>query len=465
MTKTTSLLSLAAGLLAFAATACSDDNDTPEVQDAPVTSADLLGEWISAEVNDQILLLSCSNYLEDGTLNVWTAITNLEMSNIEDVTGTWKFSGNELTENYPFLGTPVTHKYSVEYADYFSLAVNYAQTGSFGVLTRVIDTYDMIPGETRKFEFGDIDFNPTAYSMLVPYAATVDGNGTITARENGIGFVMASGLEGDLVIRVNVLDPDCIINPYENLIGQPSAKAEEMFGPYFSLMPGSPFTTRYFNVFSPIIDAALVKSNQNKVQIVDVAIRPEIDPASVLKSLVGKFGETDKTNEYEWEKIVDVNGQKVVIGYSSPVITYMRYVKPVTPPDPGTSEYPDADFEKYDKLITMNAPEAAASLGYTLTEDNMWDQEFELDIEDNEVFRKVSVSFEDEEEDYKVSLVLLYANRGVTKESLEEWYGKHYVATGDELNPYTTPDEKYYIVIKQSGSTYYVKYSLRKNKK
>lgn len=464
MTKTTSILSLAAGLLAFAATACSDDNDTPEVQDAPVTSADLLGEWIEAEVNDQNLTISCTTHLEDGTLEAWSAMTQVGLSIIESATGTWKFSGNELTESYPFLGSPMTNKFTVEYVDYFSIAAYHDQSGSFGVQTRVIDTYDMKPGETRKFEFGDIDFNPTAYSMLVPYAATVDGNGTITARENGIGFVMASGLEGDLVIRVNVLDPDCIINPYESLIGQPSAKAEEMFGPYCLIDAGGAVTIRYFNVYNPIIEAANVQSSLNKINKVEVALRPEIDPALVMKSLINKYGEMEKPNSLFWSKVVDINGQKVSIFYSDPVIMYSPYKEPVTPPDPGTSEYPDADFEKYDGLILMDAPSAAAALNYTLTEVNMEDLDFDADIDDNAVFRSATLFFEDAEEDYKVTTVILYTKRGVTKESLDKWYSEHYVSTGDELNPYTTPDEKYYIVIKPVGSNFKVRYSLRKNK-
>lgn len=471
MVKRMKIYSILSTILIPLMLSCSDDSkEQPVIPDNESgIYGSVIGEWLSDNVGDGLIMYQTSKYLGDGSVHYWAGIAMKGESLYSEYEGVYTYKTGLIAESYtsPITGGDVTDKYTVKYLDNYSLSVE-DNNGVIGNLCRIVDTYNLNVGEEMKFETPDEGFMALSYESYDSSIAEVDNsNGQIKAKRRGMTFIKGKSVQGNAAIRVVVTDPENYIDDFVEWIGRPLKDADKVFGTVSIDLPSSPLSQRSYYVIDPLIVNVNMSYAMQKIQAVDITLRDNGTVDDVVEWMDSKYV---LLNEFEsLRSYMAVNSDGMVMIFFDPnagVITYMPYSENPDPgPDPNPDGYGDENFEGLEELLGMNAAEAAASLSHEISSEEWEDGFFDVILTDNEVFKTLSVLFDNEEEPYEVNSIMVYLNKGVDIDAVKAWYEENYVVTDDELNPYTNKDKTVFIRFKKAGSLTYVQYRKTKFRK
>lgn len=418
----------------------------------------IMGEWFDDSSSESMKVFGTERFHEDGTLTGWMAAANYVTSLYGDYEGTYTYTGNTLTlkYNHPITGENTTEVYEVQQLDEYLLMTYLASSSATSELHRIVDSYTLAVGQNRQMAVDDSKFIATEYTSSDKAIASVDAQGNIVAQKRGTAYVSAKSAIGTAVVRVTVEDSDNVIDDFFSFLGGSIDDVTRTYGSLYFELPSDSFIQRLYGIIDEYVESAIFSYWANTVQAIEVHLRQSADCDAIQSSFDKKYTKTAISGQYLAEK----NGKTYLIALSKGLLV-VAY-GPYTPP----AEYTDADFEPYEGLALLNAAEAAEKLGYTMTDEDWTEGYFSFDLTDNNVFRRVNVIFDEEEEPHEVSSVILTPKTNVTRDMIEPWYQEHYTATDDSLNPYqSNTDPVYYVQFRErTNGSYTVYYTKRKRK-
>lgn len=456
--------------LTYLLLSCSDDNvlsPTPEGDGCIYGS--VIGEWIddSMAKNKDLKAIVTSKFLKDGSSHYWTAMLGYGVNLYSSYEGSYQFENGAFSETYvgPFGGAPIRYDYAVSYLDNYTWTME-GEDGEISTLYRVADSFDLIVGEKKTFITSDENFHPTFFESLDPGVAEINSvTGEITALRRGMTFVKGKTSYGTLAIRVNVTNSDNYIDDFVTWMDKPIKDATKAFGGgvYVDVPGDPPLTVRSFSAMDPLIETIDLSYFMQKVCMVNVKLRDCADVDKLIEYFDGRYslqnavGNVLRTYKTEYEGKIYYIYYQVDAG----MIMYIPYVEPTPDPDDG-KEFRDQDFRSLENLLRGTIQDAASMYSHVITEEEWEDGFLDLIPENNEVFDRVTLFFDAENNPCTVDQLSLYLKKGVKQEAVEEWYKKHYISTDDSLNPYTNEDGTIFIRFKKSGSMTYVQYKKTK---
>lgn len=448
---------------------CSDDSkEQPVIPDNESgIYGSVIGEWLDESTGDGICVYQTCKYLSDGTSHYWVGIATKGESIYSEYDGTYSFVSGIMTESYisPVLGQDITDKNTVRYLDSYTLSLE-TLNGGFGTLCRVVDTYNLNVGDEMKFETPDENFVALDYESFDSSIAEVDcTSGRVMAKRRGMTFIKGSSLIGNAAIRVIVSDSENYIDDFSRWIGQPLKEANRIFGSIYIDIPKYPLSTRQYSVIDPLISIVEVQYAMQKIHQVAIALRERSVINEVVDWMDSKYeliNDFPSLNQKIYKASTSDGSVMIYFNMSNGQIIYMPYKEE---PMPGTGDYGDENFQGLENLLGMNARDAAASFSHEISNEEWETGSFEIIPADNEVFRQVTVLFENEDEPFEVFTIMAFLKKGVDIDAVKDWYEKNYVVTEDELNPYTNKDKSVFIRFKNAGTLTYVQYRKTKYKK
>ena len=454
---------LAAGL---SSTSCSSDDDDNSKN--PKEEYTIIGEWFQDASAGNVKQYSASKYNEDGSAEFMMLYVNTPTSLYFKYGGSYNLSGTSLSESYvsPLTGDNTTDKYEVVSLDKYALTVKFSGNNATDVMHRVVDNYSMTVGSSKTFDYNTDGFSPTAFKSSDETVVRINASGNIEAVKRGTAYVSATATDGTAVIRVTVIDPDNYIDDFMSFVGGSIDNVTKVYGNNYIEVPNT-LVERTYALADELAESVMFGYFSGTVLMANVQLRGGINSNAIIDSFNKKYT-LYKESKYVPVYSTTVDGQEYHITYfiSDGMIVYMPYIET---PEPEPGNYPSAAFEQFDNLIMMGTADVAAkAFGITLTEENMEDGWFDIEGFDNEVFRQVSVMFNedpDDDEFMNITSIMLFTKSGIKQADIEQWYANHYTATGDEKNPYqSNTSPVYYISFKESGSSTTVYYKFRKNK-
>lgn len=438
----------------LAITGCHDDEDKGKTIQIRGT---IVGDWLNDQSNGNTKLFAVNSYHEDGTVEQCLVWINKAQNTYDFSNGTYRCDNITYTEYYDNNNT----SFDVQYMDGYSMIISNSDLGVFETMNRIVNTYDMVVGEEQLYVIEDMDFVPTEYVSTDPVIASVDDSGLIHAVKQGMAFIKATSSLGTAVIRVNVTDPHNIIDDFASYMGASIEVIKNIYGTdYIDLYNGTT-AERNYNIYDKYVEHAVFSYFARTVQNISIDLREYADIEAILGSYRQKYD--SYLNSKQMFKTT-VNGKNVLIlVYPSDYRISFVYEKEQQGSD--DDNYSDSSYQQFEDLINMTATQAAERLNHEMTDEEWEDGFFDVDVDDNEIFENVSVMFDQDEDPFEVETVIMQCKRGITQEKIEPWYKEHYQATGDEINPYCSEGESFYIRFKQSGSRLSVYYSKRKARK
>lgn len=442
---------------------CSSDDDSGKSESKP----SIIGEWFEDSSEGDVKLFSTMNCHEDNTVDFWLGYANTPTSLYYDYSGTYSLDGNTLTEKYvsPITGENTTDVYDVVSISKYTLVTKLQKGNSTTQMSRIVGTEKITVNEVSTFNANDPELVPLSYKSSNESVAKVDESGKITAMKRGTAYISGQASNGTAVIRVIVSDPDNVIDDFMSFVGGSIDNVTRIYGKNYTEVSAT-MVERTYALLDETTEKVVFDYYGGVVLMATATLRSSVDSEAIVASFEKKYTRfSDSKYVPVFSTVVD--GQEYHITYfiSDGMIVYMPYIE-----TPQTEyNFSTEAFEQFDNLIMMGTADVVANTyGITLTEENMEDGWFDIENLNNEIFREVSVMFNedpDDEDFMKLTTIMLYTKSGIKQADIEQWYADHYTATGDEKNPYqssTTP--VYYISFKQSGSSTIVYYKFRKNK-
>lgn len=205
---------LIASLLCITLFACSKDDDPQYPR------ANIVGQWFEDLSDGTQTYYRIMGFYENGDFysrEVMVGITE----NLNSIAhGSYCYNGNiEVIEEDDYDARHYFQSYRINNSDYYTLEITSENYHTSYRLHRIIDSYDMTPGEMRTFNIDDASFQPFNYVSCDEHIATVDGNGNIQAIKRGTTYIRALSAAGETVIEVNVIDGDNLIDNFPKYLG------------------------------------------------------------------------------------------------------------------------------------------------------------------------------------------------------------------------------------------------------
>ena len=449
--------------MTFVVLAMNSCHDDGEKMNTTQIRGSVVGEWLDDASSGSEKLFTTEKYNENGTLEMLYVYINKTHNSYDFYEGSYTIDNNTLKQNFDYENGPETVSYEIQYMDGYSLTYYDAEQGFVSSLKRIIDTYEMTIGEERVFVIEDMDFDPIEYTTLDPSIATIDDDGMIHAVKRGMTFVTATSKIGTVVIRINVNDPENVIDDFACLIGASIEDVKNIYGTNFIDVYNGVTAERNYNFFDDYVEHGVFMYFARKIQNITVYLRDYADISAIYESYRQKYDSyNNSTNMF----VTKTDGVDILI-FLDPLdksIIFMPLKEPQTDPEE-EHIFSDESYQQFESLINMTAEQAAKELNHEITEEEWLDGSFDVDVEGNDIFDMVSVLFDEDEEIPEVGTVILRCKKDVSQEDIEPWYKEHHQSTGDEINPYCSEGETYYIRFKKSGSRINVYYSKRKAKK
>lgn len=457
----------ALALLPLLMSSCSDDDEVKVDNEEPeVVNYSIVGEWLENSSTENMITMGVTNYKEDGTALQWTAIISSTIYLNETYDVTYDLNGVNLTEKFrnPIDGINVTDKYDILYLDKYTMITSYPASGSVSNRSKIIDTFTMIPDESRSINIDDSDFICYDYESSDERIATVDASGNINAIKRGTAYITAKSTIGDAVIRVVVEDDENLVENFLRWMGKDIYEVSDYYGKIYKDVPGDLLIERQYNVLDDYLEHIAFDYVSRQVLIIYLTFRNDIDWNIIADFFDGKY-ENQSIAKTLRVYIVDYEGATyyMMLDLNDGMMVIMPYTEPEQPDSSAVGE--DSDYTGFDLLIGQPAPVIAELFGYELTEENMEDGFFDITLSNNNVFEEVSILFDESEEPYLVNTIMLRAKSKIEQVNIEPWYQKNFVSTGDELNPYSNEAGTVFVTFKKNGSRTYVYYRDRKVRK
>lgn len=432
-------------LAAFSINSCSnEDCNFGAESSAPVVvktlTDSLCGEWY----NKHSFGYDVESMNSDGTYHDWTTIFLDGITFNERNTGTWTVEGKSYSYDYvsAMLGQQKSSLEITNITDY-NKTTKSPTDGSISVYSRIVDEITIKAGETSKITI------PSPYDKLVPttyesdyaWVASVDGNGSVTGKERGMTYVMASDNSGNsVVVKVNVTS-DNAIPDFVDYIGKNvdelTLNFDKSIG-YFE-KKGSGKWDMYTIVLRDDVISQIgftTPSGSEEIDMITVDLTKATDLDAINREFAGKYTKIEDTNgNYYFDGEVESAEHKMFVDNATRTITFSANKQKAD-----GSLVPD-----FSGIAKMNVAQFLETFNFTIDE-----EEIDTDYDDQMVYiypsnPAVSYGFLSFSlSTGAISSVSLYMNQDVTSEEevnayLESVYNKFvsgnnvYYGTGTSL--------------------------------
>lgn len=444
-----------------------DDDDQTEPEIPSMVSEPIVGSWLQNSSSNSMIGLTETCYEADGTMRVNTVIVNTEINEIINYGGTWNVTDESLSETYqdPFTDQTTVDRYHVMFSDKYSLVTEHEGLREITQSDKIVATQTLSVEETSKFIIEDEDFFADEYKSTDSHVVTIDEKGDIKACTPGVAYVIASSPIGNVVNKITVTSP-LVTDDFVSYMGESINSVTAELGNIYYTVPGDPITFRYFQLPNPIIRQVCIGYAMQKVYTLTAFVRLGTNMDEIMEAW-DKMYETASTSKLIHTYKINRDGQNyyAMLDATDGSISIIPFVE--TPPSPST-ELSETDFTQFAWLPGTPVNDASIKLNYNITPENMEDGVWDtLKVSDNNAFESLSVLFDESEEPFPVTTVIMKCKKDITQDIIEPYLAKVFSPTGEELNPY-----KYdmgngcvYVYFKTSGSRLNVYYSTSKRKR
>lgn len=410
-------------------TAC-DKNPEPESV-PPEEKPSLIGEWYQDAIEKTSKAIYTIGYKDKGTFNVWHIDISKQGNYLFDYSGTYKLALDqkeiELSYVHPLFGNN-TDNYEVTTLNKYNCTLFNALYSVSDEMFRIVDTINLNVGESKQIVINDPDFVPVSYQSVADNVATVDNYGNVKAIKRGFSFIKVKSSTEMVVVRVIVNDPNNVVDDFVLYMGGSVDETVYPFGNIYGEGYSNGEKLRLYYLFDNIEqEVRFFLDGNNDIYEVLLTLRDGADLDAIKQSFNMKYtllASKDGSYLYKTEK--DGREIDVFISESNRQLWY-KY-KEIVPE------------VKYDNLITMTIDQAVASLGHTLTSDEMTAGYCKVLLEDD-FFDQVELIFDKTTK--TINNVKLRLKDGLGRNDIEGYYKEHYYATGVDEYPYGNKDPWY----------------------
>lgn len=284
-----------------------DPTPTPSPEPEPTPAFSIIGEWFSDNSSDGVRMYDIMKFEENNTYSEWFGRIIANESNILITKGTYAKEENILKCKYanPVDQTNTTDNYEIKLLDKYTLTCYLKEYSQQEECHRIIDTFKMVVGETRKIQIDDSKFIPTSYKSTDTKVAVVN-NGDIQVLKRGTAYISVTSSIGTAVIRVIVEDPDNLIDDYLKYLGISIDDAAKDYDDLFEEIPFRDGFARSYYLLDEIIECvSFIFSLDGNITDIYADIRNGIDTSALQQSFAKKYPKNypgDNCHYYDTEK-------------------------------------------------------------------------------------------------------------------------------------------------------------------
>jgi len=428
-------------LVGLSLTSCRSDPDptpTPGPTPTPPTPTpnpvySIVGEWYEdASTNDYKQIVT-SNFKEDGTCVFWNGILMQQLNLNYNENGTYSISEKRLTTKYVdgLSGENTVDVLDVQTLDNYNLFLYNPKESKLYEQHRIIATYNMTVGESKRISVNDDEFVPTSFSSTDQRVAVAQDM-TVKALKRGTCYVSIKASIGTAVIRVIVTDPDNAIDDYLAYLDESLDIVTKDFGNYCfeEEIQGKPFKS--YQLFDEYVSKVVFYYNPaGLVTQVFADVRYGTNADYITEALKKKYNLSNvRDGSYFFNTVK--NGREVTIIWDPVSLFNITYQYRYEDAQKGT-------YEDYDNLILQKVEQAAKQLKTSLTDDELAQGYFGVYV-NSDLFKGVLVRFDTKT--HEVTGVQLHCPLGLARDDIEGWYKEHYFETSISTFSYVNYDSK-----------------------
>lgn len=453
---------LAAGLAFILLIACSSDDETDTIPGSENFTRDMIvGEWFQP-AGDGAYTIGCYN--EDGSLNsCMIYATNKEWVYTKNK-GNWDFSDGLLTvvstiSHSGILNTTAKAVYRPIKLTKYELQESSLDVDLVSESYRIVDTYQMNVGETRKVIIDDNDFVPQEYSTVSYHVASVESDGIVEARHLGTTYILIKSSIGTAVIRIVVNDSANDFNDALQSMGLPIQAITKEYGQKYTeiTLEDGKNARLYHLADEKVMELVMYMDTDGYVESVEQRFSNSITPNEVRASLNRKYdflySKVDGDRRVDWYETT-WQCRKVTVSYSEKMHQINMFFLET-----------DNNLQIYDsffsEVMNMNASlwVVAYVMEYTLTYQDYLYNSFVMSAPYPFKFVEVAA-----DENGYVNRVNLYFDNNITFKDVKNYITHFYLPT-TEPDVFFSPNYAYYLAYSENEDGYleFFQYDKRKS--
>ena len=423
---------------------CSDDDDTDDGADIQYRS--IVGEWYSdfGEEVEGAMDWGISTVRDDGITDGFLAHITKDDGYFIPVEGTYKISGKKYSQSITMFGETETSTLDIISIGMYDIKLFNTENQMLDISHRIVDTYNLQVGETHEMLINDPDFAVMEYHSDNEKVATVSPGRTIEALRAGTAYISAMSAKGTAVIRVIVTNPLTGIDDFMAYMFESVDVATQAYGTIYQDLEFGDSSgnnmRHYFMLDENVEEIGFTFGDSKVVEDIRVVFRNSEMLDEIAEKYFGLYdlrAQQDDVLFFQTKK-----NSRIVNIYIDYEVNMVWFA--VRGEDP---------IQVFDDLVRMTATEAAATLGYTITDTERATGHMLILLADSPVFKAITIYFDPETD--MITTVYLYCNDGITLEDIEPWYQQNYFATGMPSLPYAriSPTSTVYVYFSVNEST------------
>ncbi|MDE7159776.1 MAG: hypothetical protein K2O24_02880 [Muribaculaceae bacterium] len=270
---------------------CHDDSEENDIDPAPKSL--LEGEWLEYADTPTSRGYSAVAFKGDATfLQDMEILSKNGKISYEHLSGDF-FHDDEKSFTLQFLndnGYRQTDVYEIMELTNTKLLTWMSSVSAGDEFHRIVATFQPMVGDAFRIQAFSEYGNVGSYLSTCPNVATVDADGNIKAIKRGRAFIIAQIGNEAVAARVEVTDPDNVIDDYTVWVNKKIPDFEKVYGTYCFQMvdsTGVPFTV--YHVLDPMVHRLIVTHMQNKIYEIQAWFEDWVDMDIIERSLAEKY--------------------------------------------------------------------------------------------------------------------------------------------------------------------------------
>lgn len=397
-------------------------NDTEE---SVIPEHFIIGEWFGDYRDNERSAIQILELSDGGIYRGWSAYVSQENNFNQHFEGRYTYDGKIKTV-YATKYSPkqVYQVWRVLKADEFMLKICDENDYSEQVFYRLVDTYNMIVGESSNINLNLHSFTPVNYYSFDTDIATVDDDGTIHAKKRGTTYIRVISEGAQVGVRIVVKDPENVMDDFLPYIGKPISNVIDYWGHnYLEAEEDAGLMSITYNIIDDILRRIRFDYyDKDHVFQIKGDFQDDVNISTILNSFDSKY---EKIGEDESACLYSANldNRKVyiLIDEETKQIVYLHVRN---------------GYELFDGFITLDINRFAKILERNF--DSPVDFEYEISGQvikrkadmlqlsdtENNIFEFAQVVWDEETE--KLCDFILIAKENINPDEIKDWYENHY---------------------------------------